>query len=427
MRKPVLCKEILVVMLLCWLLVPAVVHAEELEVTRIEGEDYLEKNIEIIQENWEQAEVVVMASGEDYPDALAGIPWAHSLEAPIIMTPPEEIPSYVKEELAELDTEKVIILGGEKAVSEQVEEELESEVQVRRVYGEDRYETSREIAAEMGFSDDKAVVASGENFPDALAIGPYAAQKGYSVLLTRAEAIPEATQEALEEVESALAVGGEAVIGEEVKSELPSSTRIWGENRRQTALEIAGELGMDRQDIYLVPDSNFQEALLVSASASKKANPVLLAREKVVKEDGSEKLREWMVEHDLEEYVERVTVVPPADSDEDEETEQNSQEEPEPVFKQRGTASWYGSRFHGSRTASGEVFDQYDMTAAHRELPFGTEAEVEFVETGQSVTVRINDRGPHVSGRVIDLSRGAAEEIGLRAYGVGEVIIKVYE
>ncbi len=92
---------------------------------------------------------------------------------------------------------------------------------------------------------------------------------------------------------------------------------------------------------------------------------------------------------------------------------------------QRGTASWYGPGFHGRRTASGETFDQNALTAAHPSLPFGTRARVTNHANGESVVVRINDRGPYAHGRVIDLSREAAEDIGLTAAGVGRVTIEV--
>jgi rare lipoprotein A len=80
---------------------------------------------------------------------------------------------------------------------------------------------------------------------------------------------------------------------------------------------------------------------------------------------------------------------------------------------QRGLASWYGPGFQGRRTASGERFNTHGMTAAHRSLPFGTRTRVTNVRTGRSVVVRINDRGPFVRGRVIDLSLAAARAIGV--------------
>ncbi|MBX7526632.1 septal ring lytic transglycosylase RlpA family protein [Qipengyuania vesicularis] len=86
-----------------------------------------------------------------------------------------------------------------------------------------------------------------------------------------------------------------------------------------------------------------------------------------------------------------------------------------------GVASYYGKRFHGRRTASGERFDMHAMTAAHKTLPFGSRVRVTNPRTGKSVIVRINDRGPFTPGRTIDLSRAAAEEIGLVRRGHGTV------
>jgi rare lipoprotein A len=95
-----------------------------------------------------------------------------------------------------------------------------------------------------------------------------------------------------------------------------------------------------------------------------------------------------------------------------------------PTTTQVGTASWYGPGFHGQETASGETFDQHALTAAHRTLPLGTEATVTNLETGQSVQVTINDRGPYVQGRQLDLSQAAAKQIGLTKKGVGKVKIE---
>ena len=86
-----------------------------------------------------------------------------------------------------------------------------------------------------------------------------------------------------------------------------------------------------------------------------------------------------------------------------------------------GNASYYGRKFHGRRTASGEAFDMNQLTAAHRTLPFGSLVRVTNPANGRSVVVRINDRGPFSGHRVIDLSRAAAEEIGLVARGHGPV------
>ena len=96
----------------------------------------------------------------------------------------------------------------------------------------------------------------------------------------------------------------------------------------------------------------------------------------------------------------------------------------EPVVEQVGEASWYGKDFHGKKTASGETFDQHDLTAAHPTLPMGTKAKVTNLETGKSVQVEINDRGPYSKGRDIDLSKEAAKEIGMKKDGASPVKIE---
>jgi len=86
-------------------------------------------------------------------------------------------------------------------------------------------------------------------------------------------------------------------------------------------------------------------------------------------------------------------------------------------FRERGTASWYGKDFHGRKTASGEAYNMYAMTAAHKTLPLGTYVKVRNLNNGKTVDVRINDRGPFVRGRIIDLSYEAARRIGLVGAG----------
>ena len=87
----------------------------------------------------------------------------------------------------------------------------------------------------------------------------------------------------------------------------------------------------------------------------------------------------------------------------------------------RGEASWYGPGYHGRTTANGEKFNQNAMTAAHKTLAFNTKIKVTDLQTGKSVIVRINDRGPYAKGRIIDLSKGAAEKLGIKEKGHAEV------
>ncbi|MBI3811160.1 MAG: septal ring lytic transglycosylase RlpA family protein [Nitrospirae bacterium] len=94
-------------------------------------------------------------------------------------------------------------------------------------------------------------------------------------------------------------------------------------------------------------------------------------------------------------------------------------------YRETGVASWYGEDFHGRPTANGEIYDMYGLTAAHRLMPLGTIVKVTHRENGRSVTVKVNDRGPFVHGRILDLSYGAAKTLGMTSTGTAPVAIEV--
>jgi rare lipoprotein A len=98
----------------------------------------------------------------------------------------------------------------------------------------------------------------------------------------------------------------------------------------------------------------------------------------------------------------------------------------QPFFTQAGTASWYGGAHHGRKTASGERFNANALTAAHRALKMGTVLRITNLENGRTTTVRVNDRGPYVNGRVIDVSAAAARELGMRHNGLARVRIEAF-
>ena len=95
------------------------------------------------------------------------------------------------------------------------------------------------------------------------------------------------------------------------------------------------------------------------------------------------------------------------------------------VYPQYGYASWYGKSLHGKKTASGERFDQHSFTGAHRSLPFGTLVRVKNLKNGKEVVITVNDRGPFIRGRIIDISRAAASSIGILRLGVTRVRVEI--
>lgn len=96
-------------------------------------------------------------------------------------------------------------------------------------------------------------------------------------------------------------------------------------------------------------------------------------------------------------------------------------------YSETGIASWYGPKFHGKKTANGEIFDQYEISAAHRTLPLPSIVRVTNLENGRSLNVRVNDRGPFAHGRIIDMSRRAAQLLGFEKKGTAKVLVEIVE
>ncbi|MHA7139625.1 cell wall-binding repeat-containing protein [Rossellomorea arthrocnemi] len=250
----------------------------ESSVERIQGDDRYKTAVEISKKGWSSADTVVIARGDSFPDALAGAPLAYKHNAPILLTDKDTLTGAVKEEINRLGAKNVIILGGTSAVSNYVKYQLEGMgVDVERIGGEDRWETASNIAARLGGSPEKAIVANGKNFPDALAVASYAARNGYPILLTDSNELPMATKNALKGIENTIVAGGEVVVNKDVFGKLPSATRYAGETRYGTAATIAKEL-MPSYRVYVATGTNFADALAGSVLAAKENASMLLVK-----------------------------------------------------------------------------------------------------------------------------------------------------
>lgn len=430
----------------------------------ISGKDRLETTAAVSREGWHSAHTVILAREDDFPDALAGTPLAHMYGAPILLTSRDYLVPGAREEILRLGPEKVILLGGEAALSYDIEGELRKMgIAVERIGGANRYDTARLIAHKVSPDPKKVMVVNGENYPDALSAAPYAAFNGYPILLTRSSSLPPETREVLEKARSTIVVGGTSAIKEELMGHFPGATRIAGGDRYETSLEVARQLGLDTRSLLLASGQDFAGALTGSVLAARGINPVILfnpgqnnngliysikaINNGLLGDLNNFSSRSFLVigqESEVEEMVQLLKGAGDQGKEKDptgvtiprqEDGEDNgsliykgpiSRDIELPVVDiQAGLASWYGSFFHGSPTASGEIFDMHGYTASHRELPFGTYLRVNYDVTGKSVLVRVNDRGPHLPGRIIDLSRGAAEAIGLDFFGVGGVTLEV--
>lgn len=223
--------------------------------TTIAGADRYETTVRTSQAAFESASTVVIATGENWPDALGGAALAGAKGGPILLTRAASLPPTVLAEIRRLGASEAIILGGEGAVSPAVEQALAAELggnAVSRIGGATRYETAELVAratrdALGGSYSGMCFVATGESFPDSLAASPLAAAQGWPLVLTEPGALAPSARQAMEEigVSGAVVLGGAGVVAESVESTLAAwlgddaVERISGVDRYETAAEVA--------------------------------------------------------------------------------------------------------------------------------------------------------------------------------------------
>ncbi len=259
-------------------------------VNRLAGSDRIETSIEIALNGWPNgSETVLLARADDFPDALAGVALAGKNKAPILLTSPKHLDPRVEETLLKLKPLKVILLGGQNALEDNVEERLREVLDwtddFERIAGKDRFETAALIASR--FSPNNTVaLASGYNFPDALSLASAAATQGYPLLLVGKDSIPMATEEYLKNanLQSLYIAGGEGIISSELldsialASGVPTEqiTRLAGQNRYDTSAFILKEFYPTATKVFLATGQDFPDALSGAALAANSNTPMLL-------------------------------------------------------------------------------------------------------------------------------------------------------
>lgn len=253
---------------------------------RIFGFTRYETALALSSQNFTNAANVVIATGENFPDALAGAPLAHALSAPILLVPRGVLPDNVKNEIYRLGAIKAVVLGGESAISSTTASALESlGLQVERIGGADRYETSyliyQKLKALSGSVPTKIAVATGENFPDALAFSGVGARMSIPIILVNKNAIPAPVQPAISEVPNKIILGGEAAVSTMVASLLQNPPRLAGSDRYSTAraiaeFAIAAGNGFTLSSIFICTGENFPDALSAGVVSAMKGSPLLL-------------------------------------------------------------------------------------------------------------------------------------------------------
>ncbi|MFC7786769.1 cell wall-binding repeat-containing protein [Rossellomorea sp. GCM10028870] len=243
---------------------------------RISGESRYDTAVKISETGWSTgAETVLLATGKNYPDALAGGPLAIKNDAPILLTSSEKLTLSTKDEIKRLRASKAIILGGKSAISHYVENELKSlGLSVERISGTDRYETAAFISNKL--DSDKAIIASGQNFPDALSISSYAAKNRIPILLTKKDDLPKATKDKLIDKKKTIVMGGKGVVSDRVLKQLTNPLVIGGVDRYETNTISIKTFDEWSNKAFVATGSNFADALTGSVLAAKNNAPILL-------------------------------------------------------------------------------------------------------------------------------------------------------
>ncbi|MGD7043276.1 cell wall-binding repeat-containing protein [Jeotgalibacillus proteolyticus] len=250
---------------------------------RIGGANRYETAVKISRDGWKTADTVVLTTGTDFPDALAGGPLAYQENAPILLTRSSSLHSITEKEIDRLKAKKVVILGGTVAVSANVEAKLkEKGLSVERIGGKNRFETAANIAKKL--ASQKAIIAGDSAFPDALAVSSYASRNGIPILLTRKDSVPRETEAATSVITEAIIVGSTGVVSDETMGLFPNPTRYGGKTRYDTAFEINQHLKMGTTNAYAATGEDFPDVLTGSALAAKRDAGILLVKKHKIPE-----------------------------------------------------------------------------------------------------------------------------------------------
>ncbi|MGG7164512.1 cell wall-binding repeat-containing protein [Clostridium ihumii] len=251
---------------------------------RIYGNTKYETSAKISSYGWENSKYAVLVSGEDFADALSASPLAKKYNAPLLLTTPKELDKSIKDELKRLNVETVIIVGGEGAISNEVENVIKSlGINTTRLAGKNRYDTSLEVAKKLDTSNG-VFLATGYNYADSLSASSIAGIKQMPILLTPENELPKNISDFLNNSNHHFSyiLGGPSVISEAIDASVSNPYRIYGDDRYETNYDILNTFinNIDSEKVYMASGMNYHDALCLSALASKTNSCVFLANNK---------------------------------------------------------------------------------------------------------------------------------------------------
>ena len=254
------------------------------KVTRLSGDTRYKTSIEILNSSWKESKNLVLASGEDFPDALCSVSLAKQLDAPILLVEKSMVSEETITKIKDLKVQTLFIIGGEASISKTTEDALRKipNISITRLSGSNRYETSVTIAnyIHSNFNTgSEIVITSGLGFADALSIAPIAAKKGMPIILSSKDTLSDTTKTYLSEkkITKSYVVGGLGVISDSLLSKFPGSERIAGADRYDTNIDVINHFGeYDYTNVYTASGENFPDALSGAAVAAKNSSFIVL-------------------------------------------------------------------------------------------------------------------------------------------------------
>ena len=262
-------------------------YVDTTEVDRISGVNRYETNANISKEfTKEGIDTIILASGENYADALSAVPLASKNQCPILLAESNSINSFTINEIKRLNPNKIIVIGGEGAISQKVCNDIKKTNQsivFERIGGKDRYETSYLISSKIDSKE--AFLVYGNNYADTLSIATISAIKGIPILLTQEKCIPNPIKNYIDEntqIDKYYIIGGNGVISENIESQIENTERIGGKDRYETNTKVLNRFidELDLSKVYMAiggpSNMDYADALSCAPLAAISKSPILL-------------------------------------------------------------------------------------------------------------------------------------------------------
>ena len=260
-------------------------------VERVAGKNRVHTAISTSNRFFKKSKYVIIADSGNYPDALTATVLAHVLDAPILLNNTRYLEDDVAREIVRLGASEVIIVGGHKSISENVKSQLAKydANKVQRIWGRDRYVTSSELAYEierLTGKVNKAIIASGENFPDALATAPLGSKEIAPILLVTRNQMDKKVSKALKDlnIKRVYVAGGQYSVSKKLEAQLPQVIRRFsGQDRYETAILVASYTYPESKEVFVASGETFPDALVIGPVCARRKAPILLSKSTPVK------------------------------------------------------------------------------------------------------------------------------------------------